>query len=103
MGWSKPGAPTTLNVGGQVVTKSKELAKVMNEAFIGKVNRIKNSIPATHTDPLEKTRQFLADKLIPTFTFRHVTMMEMSKIISTLSNSTAAGIDDMGLSSVLKR
>ena len=57
----------------------------MNNAFTGKVNRIKNSIPRTNTNPADITQEYLADIDVPQFKFKLVTLRETQALIQDLS------------------
>ena len=66
----------------------------MNSFFIDKVRTLRESIPATETDPLQVLRGTFQDREC-LFTFRAVSPNEVLKVLKKLKNSKATGIDNI--------
>ena len=76
------------------MTSPGKIADILNEFYINKVHTIRQELPHSLTDPLQTLRQKLLGNTA-TFSFSAVTPDEVEKIISSLKNSKAAGIDEL--------
>ena len=47
LGWKSGGPPTQLNVNGVIFSKSYEIARIMNQFFVSKVENIVDKLPLT--------------------------------------------------------
>ena len=95
LGWSTPGPPTAVMEGGNLKTKQKEVADVMNLTLTEKVNKVKNKIKDSNIDPLSYTRKFLENKQVGTFKLGRVTRGQVFNVIKLLKNTNAAGHDSI--------
>ena len=64
----------------------------MNMFFINKVKKLIGSIPALVTDPLARLRESMKNREC-TFEMKLVTEEDVHKIITSLNNSSATGVD----------
>ena len=92
--WSNSGPPTQLFHQGRFINSPAGLAGAMNSFFIDKVRTLRESIPATETDPLQALRGTFQDREC-LFTFRAVCPNEVLKVLKKLKNSKATGIDNI--------
>ena len=74
LGWKSGGPPTKLCVNGVMVNKPILLAKILNEYFIDKVNKIVNSLPPTVYDPLKLVRKIMKIKSVPRSCHQYIQM-----------------------------
>ena len=56
LNWKSSGSPTQLFYNGSYVTKPHQLAETMNNFFIDKIIKLKNSLPAPISDPLNSLK-----------------------------------------------
>ena len=94
LNWSSAGSPSKLIHEGKLVTSPSKIADIQNEFYINKVRKIRQELPHSNTDPLEILRQRLSGNTA-SFSFSAVHPDEVEKIISSLKNSKASGIDDL--------
>ena len=57
LGYQQPGPPTTIKTDVILTSDPQVIADVMNKAFIDKIARHKESIPATDQDPCQYTKE----------------------------------------------
>ena len=57
LNWNNSGPPSQLFDNGRLVNSPAGLAGTMNSFFIDKVNRLRNGIPASNSDPLAKLKE----------------------------------------------
>ena len=60
LGWRSGGPPTKLIKNGELFSKPAVLANIMNQFFITKVRKLRESIPLSQGDPLDLTRKLLS-------------------------------------------
>ena len=92
VGWNNAGPPTRLFENGNYVNSPSGLAATMNKYFIEKVKKLRNSIPLVATDPLSRLRDTMKNREC-TFELKPVTREKVIKIITSLNNSSATGVD----------
>ena len=64
----------------------------MNHFFVGKVQNIRNNLPATGTDPLDKLKTLMGNRTC-FFDIHAVHPDQIDKIITSLKNSKSVGLD----------
>ena len=97
MDWVSPGPPTQLEVEDNkkitLYTKAKDLARIMNEFFINKVQTIVSGLGNGHTD-LSGCKKIMNDKKI-SLSLRFVTVAKVKKLLSNLKNKTSSPVDQL--------
>lgn len=94
LGWTKGGPPTKLIHNGNIVTKPKDLAKVMNEYFITKVRQLRQKIPDIPGNPLNLVKKLMKNRNC-NFQFQPVHPDEVLKIITNLKATKSCGVDNI--------
>ena len=94
LNWSSASSPTKLVHEGRIVTSPSKIADIQNQFYIQKVHTIRQELPQSGNDPLKLLRQRLHGNSA-SFSFSAVTPDEVDKIIGSLKNSKASGIDDL--------
>ena len=92
LNWHSSGSPTKLFYKGTLRTKSQDIADSQNEFFIEKITGIISNLPAPTGDPLSKLRALMAGRQC-SFKLDTVHPDQVDKIISSLNNSNASGLD----------
>jgi hypothetical protein len=92
LGWGGGGTPTQIFSEGELVTSPAGLASSMNKFFLDKIKRLRDSIPTVLTDPLTKMKEAMRSRRC-SFHLQAVTVEDVLKIISSLKNSSATGVD----------
>ena len=92
LGWGGGGTPTQIFSDGKMVSSPAGLASCMNKFFLDKIKRLRNSIPAVLTDPLSKMKEAMRGRMC-TFKLQAVSVEDVLKIIGSLKNSSATGVD----------
>ena len=95
VGWHSAGSPTSLVINGELTSNNQVMAQSTNEFFVKKVEDISKKIPVTDKDPLDYTKEYLKDKIVPKFEFNKVTTGQVIRVIEHLKNSDACGHDDI--------
>ncbi len=101
LGIKSKGAPSQIIVDGQMVNDPKEVADKCLDALMNKVENTINSIPKSHADPIQYTRDYVASMNKCTFTYptcnitRGVGYAEVKNAIKGLKYTNAAGIDHL--------
>ena len=62
LNWSSSGSPTKLYHAGQIVTSPSKLANIMNQFFIGKIDKIRMELPTPTGDPLSTLKTKMQDR-----------------------------------------
>ena len=93
-------SPSKLFYEGVIVTSPRKLASIMNEFYIQKVIKIRENLPISNKDPMEKLRQLRKNKC-SVFSLKTVHPDAVQKIIGGLKISKATGFDFID-SNVLK-
>ena len=92
LGWGGGGPPTQLFSRGRMVTSPGGLASTMNKFFLDKVRTLRSSIPAVQSDPLIKMKEAMQDRGC-SFKLKSVSKADVLKVIKSLKNSSATGVD----------
>ena len=92
LGWGGGGTPTQLFSEGRMVTSPGGLASSMNKFFLDKVRNLRSSVPAVQTDPLAKMKQAMQGRRCR-FKLGTVSNEDVIKVIKSLKNSKATGVD----------
>ena len=97
MDWSSPGPPSQLEVDKDkkitLYTKARDLASVMNEFFITKVQKIVENLRKVPVD-LSGCRNIMADRKI-SLSLKFVTVKKVRKLLAGLKNKTSTGVDQL--------
>ena len=92
LNWSSSISPTKLSQDGALVTSPSKMAEIQNEYYINKVRTIRQSMPAQRRHPLHTLRQSMQGRASP-FSPDPVSPDQVDKIIGSLKNSKACGVD----------
>ena len=92
LNWSSTSSPTKLSHNGRLVTSPAEMAELQNQYYIDKVKTIRNNMPVQRKDPLSILRERMQGRSKP-FSASAVTPDQIDKIICSLKNSKASGVD----------
>ena len=92
LGWGGGGTPKQIFSDGKMVTSPAGLASSMNRFFLDKIKTLRNSIPAVFTDPLAKMKEATMSRSC-SLHLKAVTVEDVLKIISSLKNSSATGVN----------
>ena len=92
LNWSSASSPTKLSHNGNLETSPSKMAELQNQYYIDKVKSIRQNMPAQQRDPLSTLRQRMQGQS-STFSPDPVSPDQVSKIITSLKNSKASGID----------
>ena len=97
MDWTSPGPPTQLEVEEKkkitLYTKARDLAKIMNEFFISKVQKIVKGLKNLPTD-LSGCRNMMMGKKI-SLSMKFVTVKKVRKLLGSLKNKTSTSVDQL--------
>ena len=93
LGWSSSGSPTKLYSRGRVETSPHHMANIMNEFYVQKVADIRAALPPPTEDPLARLRTIMAGSTAPQFNLQPVHPDTVDKIVKSLRNSKATGLD----------
>ena len=94
LNWCLSSSPSKLSHNGKLVISPAEMADLQNEFYISKVRSIRQNMPAQRNDPLAVLKQRIEGKS-KSFTPAPVTPDQVGKIISSLKNSKASGVDNI--------
>ena len=92
--WGNSGPPSKLSINGELLSSPYRVAEAMNSFFISKVELLRNRIPQTNLDPVQKLSEAMQSRQC-VFNFRPVTPTEVRKIITELKNTKSTGTDDI--------
>ena len=92
LNWTSVLSPTKLFYNGVIETSPGKLASIMNEFYVDKVITIRENLPSSNKDPLEKLRHLRRNKM-SVFSLQTVHPDVISKIIGGLKYSKATGFD----------
>ena len=97
MEWSSPGPPTQLEVEEEnqitLYRKAKDLARIMNEFFVSKVQAILKGLKNVPVD-LNGCKKIMLGKRI-TLSMRHVTVGKVRELLRSLKNTTSTSVDQL--------
>ena len=97
MNWSSPGPPSQLELEKDkkitLVTKAKDIARVMNEFFITKVQNIVANLGKLPVD-LSGCRKVMTGRKL-SLGLKFVTVQKVRKLLSGLKNKTSTSIDQL--------
>ena len=91
-GWRKQGSPFQLFHEGQIHTKPRDLARIMNEYFINKVRSYVANLDPPLSCPIELIRKLMQNKTCA-LQLSAVHPDQVDKILSGLKTSSSCGID----------
>ena len=94
LGWKTSESPTKLYHNNKIETSPKGNAKIMNDFFIDKVNRIKSDLPPPSVDPLLPLKNMMSG-CPTTFDFEPIGPDKVREIIKNLKNSKSCGLDNI--------
>ena len=94
LNWHSSGSPNQLFFRGSLRTKSQDIADCQNEYFTEKIDRIRTNLPPPTSDPLAKLKSLMIGRHC-TFNLDIVHPDQVDKIICSLSNSSAYGLDEI--------
>ena len=97
MDWASPGPPTQLEVEEDkkivLYTKARDLARVMNEFFISKVQAIVKGLKKVPVD-LSGCRKVMQGRDI-SLSMKFVTVRKVRKLLGSLKNKTSTSVDQL--------
>ena len=94
LNWKSAGPSSQLFSEGALINTPEGLATTMNNFFINKVNRLRQTIPDSNMDPLHVLKESMNDRSC-SFSFRPVHPDEIHDIIKNLKNSKSTGLDEI--------
>ena len=94
LGWSKGGPPTKLMENGNLQSKPKVLARIMNEFFISKVKGLREKLPTVCENPLNLIYNIMKNRQC-NFKLKAVHPDVILKIISNLKSTQSCGLDNV--------
>ena len=94
LGWTSGGPPTRLHQDGVLHTKPSNMAKIMNNFFVTKVQNLRRNIPHSNLNPLNLVRKLMQGRQC-SFDLQPVHPGVISKIIKKLKSSKSCGIDNI--------
>ena len=92
LNWNNSGPPTRLFENGKMISSPAGIAGTLNSFFLGKVAGLRESIPVSGVDPLDKLRESMSQNRC-SFSLQAVGPDEVYKIIKSLKNSRSTGTD----------
>ena len=99
LNWQSSGSPSKLFYKGKLRTKAQDIADSQNEFFIEKINTIRSNLPDPTGEPLCKLEALMAGRQC-SFQLDTVHPEQVDKIISSLNNSKASGLDNIDTSTI---
>ena len=94
LGWSKGGPPTKLMENGNLCSKPRDLARIMNEFFICKVNDLRQKLPESPGNPLNLVKTLMENRKC-SFNLKPVHPDDILQIISSLKATKSCGVDNV--------
>ena len=95
LNWTSSGAPTQIFYNGKLENKSLSIAECMNKFFIEKIKTIQTGmLQIIGTDPLATLKALMKNRSC-VFKMKAVHPDTVDKIISTMKNSKASGLDNI--------
>ena len=94
LNWQTSGAPSQLFYKGSLIQKPQELAAAQNEFFLDKIEEILTNLPPQVSDPLSTLKSRMIGRTC-SFSLAAVHPDEVEKVISSLSNSSSFGLDQI--------
>ena len=102
LGWNRDMGPKNFLSHGRIIRKPKELANEQLTYYQEKMDKLMNELenmPGQKGDPVEKLEEALEKwpqrGQFSEFRFREITIIETSRLVSGLGNSTSHGHDDI--------
>ena len=92
LNWTSVLSPTKLFHEGVIETSPRKLASIMNEFYVNKVITIRENLPSSNKDPLEKLRQLRKNKR-SVFSLKAIHPDVVQAIIGGLKNPKSTGFD----------
>ena len=97
LNWTSSGSPSQLFYRGTLKTKAQDIADAQNDYFINKIQNIRENLLPPLSDPLAKLTSLMANRQC-SFSLNTVHPDQVNKIISSLNNSSAFGLDQIDTS-----
>ena len=94
LGWSKGGPPTKLMQNGNLISKPKAIAEVMNAFFVDKVRLLRENLPLNPGNPLTLVNRLMEERTCK-FSMKCVHPDKIMKIIDNLKQSKSCGVDNL--------
>ena len=94
MDWKSTGTPSQIEEDGKLVKKAGEIAKIMNEFFIDKVQTIRHTMGQA-VENLSTCRNIMKNRQLK-LSFQYITVEKVKKLLKTLKNSKSTSIDELG-------
>ena len=93
-GWTKNGSPTQLQENGLLHFKPNQVAKIMNNFFTQKVDKLINSLEPAKECPLLLTKRIMIGRSC-SFSLEPVFPQTVEEILKNLKNSGSCGLDNI--------
>ena len=97
LNWQTSSSPSKLFYKGSLITKAQNVADAQNEFFVTKITKIKEELPNPKSDPLLTLESLMTGRQC-SMSLSPIHPDEVLKIIESLSNSTAFGLDGIDTS-----
>ena len=97
--WARSGTPRHLLHKGAIIDSPKEIANVLNDFYINKVQKIIDSIQPTNTDPMTNYKKLVGNRVLE-MSFTTVSMQELLITISKMKSSTSTGTDNTSMRTI---
>ena len=94
LNWATSSAPSKLFHNGRMETSPINVATIMNNFYINKVQDIRANLPEANVDPLQELKKQMENSELK-FQLKPVHPDLISEIISNLRNSKSAGFDNI--------
>ena len=91
MGWTQKGPPSKIQKGTNLITSAKEIARLMNEFFILKVQNLRKNMPDIVPN-FKACQNIMTDKQCK-LGLSHVSLDKVKSVLSNLKSSKCASID----------
>ena len=93
MNWKTTGTPHQIEVNGKLVTKAHSIATMMNEFFLDKVKKIRESMCETAAN-LSVCSRIMLNKNT-SLSLKHVSLKQVKKLLKDLKSSRSTSIDEL--------
>ena len=93
MDWKTQGPPQQLQVGGKLVTSARIIAKLMNEFFLEKIEKIIQGMGKISTN-FEACKRIMEGKRC-SLSFSYVSVEKVKKLLKNLKNTKSTSVDGL--------
>ena len=93
MDWKTTGTPHQIEVDGKLITKAQTIATCMNEYFLEKVKKIRDSMSKT-AENFSTCSEIMHDKNI-NLSLSHVPLKQVKKLLKKLKSSRSTSVDEL--------